>query len=65
MKYCQNCKKEVKVVRNTVNIGIADIWNDRCEICNELLDTGFEHIKTFIFDLENNKVTLKDEDEKS
>jgi len=45
MKYCLRCKKEVNVRRNSVDIGIAIIWNDHCEECGTFIDSGFKHKK--------------------
>lgn len=40
MKFCCRCQKSVNVNRNKVFIGIADIWNDHCEECGNLVDSG-------------------------
>ena len=67
MKYCNKCQKLVNVNRNTVNIGIADIWNDHCEECRQFIDSGFEHTKDLIFDMsegiDNCKVKIKQQEE--
>ena len=41
VKYCCNCRKNVNTCRQKVNIGIADIWNDYCEVCNYFIESGF------------------------
>jgi len=63
MKYCCKCQKTVNVYKNTVDMGFAEIWNDVCEECGNLVDSGFEHTGTLVFDLENEKVNVKKENE--
>jgi len=50
MKYCCRCQKNVNVNRTTVNIHIADIWNDHCEECGNFVDSGFDHIEILQID---------------
>ena len=64
MKHCRNCNKLVNVNRNTVNIGIADVWNDSCEECNQFIDSGIIDVKDLIFDMSEGvdkcKVSIKE-----
>jgi hypothetical protein len=56
MKYCCNCRKEVNVNRNVVSMGFAEIWNDNCESCNVLIDTGFRHLADLVYDGDKFKI---------
>jgi len=67
MKHCLNCNKLVNAHRNTVNIGIADIWNEHCEECGQFIDSGVEDVKDIIFDfskgMDNCEVKIKENED--
>jgi hypothetical protein len=62
MKYCANCRKTVNTNKKLVSIGFADIWNEICEDCGYLIDSGFKHTGDLIFDGE---FKIKEKDNES
>lgn len=67
MKYCSKCQKQVNVSRNTFDIGIAEAWQDSCEICNSFIESGVDHVKDLVFDMSKGidkcKVRIKEDDD--
>ena len=59
MKYCGKCQKQVNVSRNTVDIGIAEVWQDNCEECGNFIESGVEHVKDISFDMSRGKDKCK------
>jgi len=45
MKHCFKCQKVVNTRRISVDVGIAEIWNDHCEECGNFIDSGLLDIK--------------------
>ena len=39
-EYCIKCKKPVLTVKNSVDIGIAEIWNNHCSECGNFISSG-------------------------
>jgi len=64
MSYCQKCKKEVNVIRNNVDIGIAECWQEHCEECNSFITSGINEVKDIVFDFSKGDCEVRFKDAK-
>ena len=61
MKYCSKCQKMVNTIKQIFDIGIAEAQQEHCESCGNFINSEITKVHDLIFDLENNKVSIKDE----
>ena len=64
MKYCSKCQKMVNTIKRTFDIGIAEAQQEHCESCGNFINSEVTKVYDLVFDLEKNKVSIKDEEDK-